>query len=90
MTMVQAQSIMKAAPRITVIDPRPVTPQGTEQQLQQVQGLGIGHNAHSQQYSVCGEKAAYGGKGEVTVPVNIFTSYHVKSTLHIVIMTRTT
>ena len=69
---------------------RPVTPQGTEQQLQQVQGLGIGHNAHSQQYSVCGEKAAYGGKGEVTVPVNIFTSYHVKSTLHMVIMARTT
>ena len=58
---------------------QPVAPQNGYEQLQQVQRLGIGHDAHSQQNGVCGKEAAYGGEGEVAVPVNILASYHLKS-----------
>ena len=48
-----------------------VTPQGIQQQLQQVHRLGVAHDAAVYQNSVAAEEAAHGGKGQVAVQVNM-------------------
>ena len=51
-----------------------VTPQGIQQQLQQVHRLGVAHDAAVYQNGVAAEEAAHGGKGQVAVQVNMIVA----------------
>lgn len=65
---------------------QPIALKGVEQYIQQIQSLRIGHDAHAQQDCVCREKAAHGGKGQMTVPIYIRNSAHGDSILRFQMM----
>lgn len=64
-------------------DTGPVAAQRIQEKLQQIQGLGVGHDTHPQEDGIGGEKAAYRGKRQMAIPVYIGTSAHRNTTFRV-------